>query len=290
MKKFLLYLIAIVMASSVAWSGTIDDLYNGRNDLNHLNPSVAPILNLLDDEILPVEKLLKFVATLPYGVDVANQTMNNATITALENDYFPDGVPRIAISSAVFSGLLATALSAPIVGGLVELADNRLAFTGIGGVVDFLAICAIGIGAGIFVYKDFKKQHIEKQKMNTHIPPEQRLHMRGPAAGEVGLFTLKFGVEERRNPNNPATTTRVKYYIKNFDTNRPKSSPKAKSPSALRRQLEDFNNSKTDQLPHAEGVIEIDHQGLRVINFEHGVFNFNPVGQFFELTAPAGKL
>ena len=67
----------MVVAPSIGWSGTSDELWQG----SEINDKMEPVFTSLDNTVLSVDKLLKFIAALPEGVEEANELMNDSSVT-----------------------------------------------------------------------------------------------------------------------------------------------------------------------------------------------------------------
>ena len=268
MKKILLHsflCVSMVGAPVVGWSDTpdaidtVDSLWTGGQ--SELYNNMSYVLAVLDNEALQVNKLLKFVVTLPYGVEAANQIMNDAThnITFLKERYKPLPVAAGVLS---LSSLLATIgfisgnmAIGPDTKGLpsnIAKADSRLLT---GGLMSFI----VTLGGLIYILGTADHGYGDKLLKGSSYKQSEQTMVLASAHSQSKRFVLVAGFDV--DDNDKFDQNRVVYKVR--------------------------YGFKPNDVPY-RGDILIDKrqndQSIRV-KAEQQVFNFNPDKQIFEVVS-----
>ena len=158
MKQFLLHsflCVAMVMAPWTGWSDTIDELWTEQEGINS---NMEPVFVALNNEVLAVEKILKFIAALPYGVQIANQIMNDeekkiTPFTIRADNAYIRGLPENALLGLVLSALPLILVRAPLGDGSLpfkNLSPAKRQMITRASVVSLLFFGSLGFASGVY--------------------------------------------------------------------------------------------------------------------------------------------
>ena len=110
MKKFYctaLLCAAMIVAPSVGWSDTVDELWTQGRGFNSFNNNMLPELEALDTTALSTQQLWKFIVALPGGLEVANQVMNdrNNRVLFAQDSFYLDQDPQYLLDGLIVASV-----------------------------------------------------------------------------------------------------------------------------------------------------------------------------------------